>query len=170
MSELSMAEALIRSPWLRQLQPIHIAELTRDACLSAHRAGSLIFRQGDPAERIYFVVDGCVALEICAPAIGCRRICTLTEGELLGWSPILRHAYMTATARALTETHTIVLSANKVLDICQSDPQFGFQFMRCAAETLAKRLSATRLQLVNVYGEQMPATSDVLGPAIEANS
>ena len=42
--------------------------------------------------------------------------------------------------------------------LCDHDPQFGYELMRRTALALAKRLSATRMQLVNVYGDQLPVT------------
>jgi len=36
---------------------------------------------------MYLVVNGNVSVEICAPGIGCRRIMTVGNGELLAGRP-----------------------------------------------------------------------------------
>jgi CRP-like cAMP-binding protein len=118
--------------------------------------GAMIFREGDPATDVYLVAEGSVSLEICAPSVGCRRILTVGDGELLGWSPALEQAKLTATARAQTPIRAVKINGRQLLTLCEHDPRFGYEFMRRAALALAKRLSATRLQLVNVYGEEMP--------------
>jgi CRP-like cAMP-binding protein len=122
--------------------------------------GSVIFREGDPATKMYLVVKGNVSVEICAPGVGCRRIMTVGDGELLGWSPVLEQSQLTATARALAPTSAIEINASQILAICEHDPRFGFELMRRAARALAKRLNATRLQLMNVYGSQMPESEN----------
>ena len=117
---------------------------------------TVIFREGEQATHIYFIISGNVALDLCAPAVGCRRILTLGSGELLGWSPALGQERLTATARAISPTRALKLSGREVLALCERDPQFGYEFMKRTALAMAKRLNATRLQLVNVYGATMP--------------
>lgn len=117
---------------------------------------AVIFRENSPAEFVYLVVEGQASLEICAPAVGCKKILTVGRGELLGWSPVLENAKFTATARALSAMRTIRLRGRDLLDLCESHPVLGYHFMQRAALVLSKRLSATRLQLLNVFGDQMP--------------
>jgi CRP-like cAMP-binding protein len=70
---------------------------------------------------------------------------------------------MTATARALTPTKAISLFAAQVLALCHHNPRFGFLFMRRLAEALAARLNATRLQLLDVYKDELPTIADEPG-------
>ena len=119
---------------------------------------SLLFRWGDVATHVYFLVSGRVSLDICAAGIGCRRILTIGSGEPLAWSALLQQSRLTATARALTQTQLVVIDASQLLTICQHNPQLGFEIMRRTALALAARLSATRLQLLDVYGNQPPQT------------
>lgn len=120
--------------------------------------GTIIFRENTPAEFLYLIGKGTVALEMCAPSVGCRRILSLSNGELLGWSPVLEHAKFTATARAMTDVCTIRIKGRDMLTLCESDLRFGYQFMKRTALALAQRLNATRLQLVNIFGPEMPST------------
>lgn len=131
----------------------------------------LIFREGDAATDVFFVTSGSVALEICARGRGCRRILTVGEGELLGWSPVLEQQRLSATARAQTATQAIQMNGRQILTICEHDPRFGYEFMKRAALALAKRLSATRLQLLDVYGEEMPQveSAGALGSSPDEN-
>lgn len=121
------------------------------------KAGSVIFREGDVAENIYLITEGNISLEICAPSVGCRRILTVGQGELLGWSPVLEQSRLTATARSLGPSQAVRISGRQMLALCEHDPKFGYEFMRRAALALAKRLSAARLQLLDVYGAEAPA-------------
>lgn len=137
-----------------------LSPLAAISCVEEFPAGAVIFRQGDAAETVYLVTEGNVSLEICAPGVGCRRILTVAQGELLGWSPALDLDRMTATARALTMTRTVAADGRQLLAICEQHPRFGYEFMKRAALALSRRLNATRLQLLDVYGGQMAGVSD----------
>jgi CRP-like cAMP-binding protein len=141
------------------IDDVHLQQLATIARSINFPAETVIFREGQAATDIYLVVTGNVALDICAAGVGCRRILTVGEGELLGWSPLLAQDRLTATARALTDTQALVLGGDQILALCDQDPKFGYEFMKRAALAIAQRLSATRLQLLNVYGEQMPLST-----------
>ena len=119
-------------------------------------AGTTIFRQGETATTVYFLVSGRVSLEICAPGIGCKRILTVHEGDLLGWSPVLENEKLTATARTLLPTRMIAMDGKEIHAECEKYPRLGHEFMRRTALALGKRLNATRLQLLNLYGDELP--------------
>ncbi|MDA1052147.1 MAG: cyclic nucleotide-binding domain-containing protein [Planctomycetota bacterium] len=160
MTEPSVTDSLRGIQFLRDLPAELIDQLAGIAQVAEFPAGTVIFRQGDAASTLYFVVEGNVSLEICAPGVGCKRILTVGPGELLGWSPVLEHSRLTATARTISAVQAIALSGPQVLAICEQNPRLGYEFMKRAALALAKRLNATRLQLLDVFGTQMPAAAD----------
>ena len=134
----------------------YLQQLAENSAAVDFPADARIFRKGDPATDVYLIVSGSVSLEICGPGIGCRRILTVADGQLLGWSPVLEQPNLTATARTLTPTRAVQINGRQLLAMAEHDPRFGYEFMRRAALALAKRLSATRLQLLDVYGQEMP--------------
>jgi CRP/FNR family transcriptional regulator, cyclic AMP receptor protein len=158
--ELNVADALRGIQFLRDSSDDLIDELASVAQVVEFSDGSVIFRQGDTASTMYLVVEGNVSLEICAPGVGCKRILTVGRGELLGWSPVLEQSRLTATARTLSGVQAIAFSGPQIIAICEQNPRFGYWFMKRAAMALAKRLNATRLQLLDVFGTKMPAAAD----------
>jgi len=156
----SVVSVLRQVPFLNSIPDEFLDRLAPVARRVSVAAGGVVFREGDAATSLYLLLDGIVALEICAPAVGCKRILTVESGELLGWSPALGQARMTATARALTDVLAIELDAAKCMALCENEPRFGYEFMKRTALALAKRLEATRLQLIDVYGNQMPHVPD----------
>ena len=151
-----MCELLRELEFLRGLPDENVQELAELAALVEFPAQATIFRNGEPASCCYLIVDGCVLLEICGPAVGCAQVLTIGNGELLGWSPVLGQAQLTATARTLESTRAIALQGNEVVNYCEQNPGFGYEFMRCTALALAKRLTATRLQLLDLYHTDPP--------------
>jgi CRP-like cAMP-binding protein len=132
----------------------HIASVAR---LEDFSVGTLIFRQGHQVPRIYLMVEGSVGLEMRVAENLAKRVHVVGPGELLGWSPLLGAAPMTANARALTPVRVVALSASEVLALCHRNPRFGFSFMRQTAKALGERLDATREELLSICGHAFPA-------------
>jgi CRP-like cAMP-binding protein len=63
---------------------------------------------------------------------------------------------MTATATTLTPTKVAQINTGQLLSICKHNPRFGYELLRRTSLALASRLSATRLQLLDAFGSQMP--------------
>ena len=156
--EPSMLDMLREVDFLDSIADEHLGWIAQVGRQMEFAQGELIFREGEPASQIYLIVRGRVSLEICAPGVGCRRILTVGEGELLGCSPVLDQARLTATARAAESTLAIAISGQQILTLCEHDARFGYEFMRRAALALAKRLAATRMQLLDVFGPESADT------------
>ncbi len=121
-----------------------------------YSTGAMLFREGDQLPHVFVVVAGTVALEVSGPDHRSCRFQTVGPGELLGWSPLLGGGAMTASSRAVTDVKVLAIDAKAILAVCDQDPRFGYQFMRRTAAAIAARLSATRLQLLDVYKHELP--------------
>ena len=161
MSKNELTETLQEIRFLQDMAPEHLEEIANIAQVRDFEESDVVFREGDAAENVYLVLLGSVSLEICAPGQGCRQILTLGPGELLGWSSLLEQRY-TARARTTQAARLLQINVPQLLAICDRDPLFGYELMRRTALALANRLSATRMQLLNVYGEQLPVIAHEL--------
>jgi CRP-like cAMP-binding protein len=166
----TIRESLQRIQFLQNVTPELIDELAGISSLVEFSSDAIIFRQGDVASSIYLILEGRVSLELCAAGIGCRRILTVGSGDLLGWSPVLQQSLFTATARALVSTQAIQVDGIRLQALGEANPRLGYEFMKRAAMALAKRLTATRMQLVDVYGAQMPQIPDERKPPQSVSS
>ena len=155
-SRMEVFELLRELEFLRGVPDENVRELADLAAVVEFPAHNTIFRNGDPASYCYLIVDGLVLLEICGPAVGCAQVLTVGNGELLGCSPQLGQPQLTATARTLEPTRAIKLQGSEVMDYCEKNPRFGYQFIRCTALALARRLTGTRLQLLDMYKAEPP--------------
>jgi CRP-like cAMP-binding protein len=155
-NEESLIDTLREIRFLHDIGPMHLEQIAQIARVRDFNAEDIVFRQGDVAQFIYMVISGNVSLEICAAGTGCTQILTLGPGELLGWSAVLEQLSFTARARAVEATRLVEINVAQLLAMCDQDPQFGYTLMRQVAVALAKRLSATRMQLLDVYGASLP--------------
>ena len=136
-----------------------LAGLTADQCgrLEAcsrdvtYREGTYIFREGDPADRLYLVRAGCVALEQYGPAGATIRVETLAAGDILGLSWLFPSALWTLDARAVDAVHASVLPAARLRDWMREDQALGLELLTRLVQALHRRLVRVRLQRLDVY-------------------
>ena len=159
MDEQTLIDTLRGIHFLHDIPQKYLEKVANVARLRDFDELDIIFREGEVPEHVYLIVFGKVSLEMCAPGIGCKRIMTVGPGELLAWSALLEHARLTSTARTMEATRLVELDAVQLLTLCEQDLQFGYELMRRTMLALAKRLSATRMQLLDVYGSQLPAVA-----------
>ena len=160
MNQLELLEVMRTLRFSAELNDETARKLAELLSLRECAAGKVIFEEGTANPWLYLIVEGEVALEMCVPARGCTRILTLGPGDLLAWSSVLGGGRMTAGAQALTHVRMFVASARAILDLCAADHAFGFEFFQSVAAALSKRPVATRLQLLDLYGDS-PATQTV---------
>jgi CRP-like cAMP-binding protein len=151
MSGEELIETLRGATFLDGLADEHLRALAGIAEQVNASEGSVVFREGDEHPATYLVVRGAVALEVRARGRETTRLQTVGPGEVLGWSPVLGRDAMTATARALAPAALLRFDAGRLLALCEADPRFGFEFMKRTARALSRRLTAARLQMLDVY-------------------
>ncbi len=115
-------------------------------------AGTYLFHEGEPAQQLYLIREGRVALEVEVPGRGTLTFQTLAENEVVGLSwlvPPYRWAY---DAKALDSIRAVAVDARCLRDACDNDHDFGYAFMKRFVPVLVERLQATRFQVLDVYG------------------
>jgi CRP/FNR family transcriptional regulator, cyclic AMP receptor protein len=116
------------------------------------RADEYLFREGDPADRFFLIRHGQIALEVHAPGSGSHVIETLGEGEVVGWSWLFKPYRWQFDARAAQPSRLVAFDAACLRGKADADHEFGYQLMQRFASAMLERLQATRLQLLDVYG------------------
>ena len=141
------------SPLFAELTPVQL-ELVAGCAHNEHAdAGAMLFRQGDPASRFYLVRKGAIALEVAAPGRDALVIATLAEGEGVGWSWLFPPYRWQFDGRTTVAASLIAFDAACLRGKCDADHQLGYLLMRRFAAAMVERLQATRLQLLDVYGQ-----------------
>lgn len=153
----SNTEVLLReSKFFENLLNGHAEELAKLSRLVELPAHTKMFEQYEEAKDVYIILSGQVSLVICEPKETCRQIAVLGEGDLVGWSPIVGRRRLSDTAVTLTATRALVFDGADLMKFASKHPEFGFEFMRVVASTLAERLGASQLQLLEMCGIHFP--------------
>ena len=147
-----LADSLGQNPWFQALEPTHFQTLVAIASEVSWKEGQIIFSEGDSDDRLYLVMQGRVALEIFIPGQGHTTILTLGPNEIFGWSAVTPVVgTRTASARAVNSGRAIAFDSQALRQACDDDHDLGYFVYRRLTNVIAGRLSATRLQLLDVY-------------------
>jgi CRP-like cAMP-binding protein len=137
--------------FLRGTVKDHIDQIADISQFVDYEPGEIVFRKGDAADCLFLVVSGKLSIELCVTDHDCKHIVDVGPGEMIGWSSLLERRKVSALVRAIEPTRAVRVDSHKLLEICDEDPEFGYQFMRRATQALGRRLNATWEQLSHVY-------------------
>ena len=152
MQEKTLSDTLRANPWFANLGEPQFEAMLAIATEASWPAGTLIFREGEPNQNIYMICEGQVALDIYVPMRGRATILTLGDGDVFGWSAVLPVVNIkTASARALQDTQAIAFDGVGMQAACEQDHELGYHIFRRLTNVVAARLTATRMQLLDIY-------------------
>ena len=149
----TLERVLSTHPFFQDLEPRHLALLVGCAANVRFDSGQFVFRAGDEANQFYLVRTGRVALEVCAPGRAPFIVETLGEGEILGWSWLIPPYHWKFDARTVEPTRALALDGKCMRGKCEADHDLGYELLKRFAHIIEERLSATLLQLLDVYGK-----------------
>jgi len=152
MEKDDLSELLKQHPFLTGISEEHMQTLLGCASNVRFPEGSLIMHEGQVANKFFLIRTGRVALEMQVTGKGDLRIQTVGPGEILGWSWLISPYRWHFTGVVVLETRAIALDGECLLNKCEKDPAFGYEMLKRNAQVMERRLEATRLQLLDVYG------------------
>jgi CRP-like cAMP-binding protein len=147
---MSLAEEMLAVKTLRGLGEAHLQKLAAMAGPKECHAGATLFREGEDSTVIFVLLSGEVSLEVSRRDRSPAAIYAAGPGELLGWSPVIGHHAMTATAKVTTPGRLAVIEVARLNELIQQDPPFGVAFLKQLTLIVSDRLSATRHCLASV--------------------
>ena len=149
---MSLEPLLREHPFLKSLEPEYLALLAGCAANVRFREGSFMFREGEPAGQCFLIREGKMALEIDAPGRGSIIVQTLGAGDVTGFSWLLEPHQWEFDGRAVEPVRALALDGTCLRGKCADDPRLGFELTQLFARLAIRRLQATRLRLLDVYG------------------
>jgi CRP-like cAMP-binding protein len=149
---LTTADLTAACPVFDGLAPRHLDLVAGCARLARFEAGRFLCREGQPADVLYVLRSGRVALEIAAPERGPIVIETLGAGDPLGWSWLFPPHRWHLDAVATEPVAALAFDAGCLRAKSEADHELGYQLLRRFSQVMLERLQATRLQLLDVYG------------------
>jgi CRP-like cAMP-binding protein len=154
MTTQTLEPILAGHPFFQGLPAEDIQLLTGCASNVVFKAGEMICREGDEANHFYLIREGRAAIETYVPERGQVLLQTLGAGEMVGWSWLIPPYKWRFDVRAAELVRAIVLDGKCLRGKCDDNPRLGYELLKRVAQVFAERLLATRLQLLDVYGDR----------------
>ncbi len=140
----SFERPLMQHAFLAGLERRYQRQLAGLASNKTFKAQQMIFHEGGPANELYLISKGKVAIETALLGCDAVQVQTLGEGDVLGWSWLLPPYQWHYSARALEPTQSIALDGAALRTLCEQDHDLGYEMMRRFALVIVQRLVATR--------------------------
>ena len=135
---LAPAEALAAIPYFAGLPRSELARLARQGRVRAVARGGRVFDEGAPAEGLWVVLAGRVALVRRSPRGREQVLHTEGPGTALGEAPLFDGEGYVASAVAVDAARVLFLPSAAVLDTCRRHPEVALGILR----VLARRVRA----------------------------
>jgi CRP-like cAMP-binding protein len=154
-------------------------------CKSAHeyKRGQVIFYEGNPSLAIYCIHSGIVKLFKSGYSGEEFVIRLLGPSEIIGFRALLADEPFAATAQAVSDTKTCIVSKQNILNIINSSPDLSSkimaklavdlriseeQFLSRAQENVKQRTARMLLQLLETSNEYSGSNSRISMPILRS--
>ena len=154
----SFEKVLAEHPFFKGLRPEHLDTLVGCAANVRFSTGEFLFREGQRIDHFWVIREGKVAIEVFVPNKREVTIETVEGGEVLGWSWLFPPYRSRFDARALTSVRALSLDGACLRTKCEKDHDFGYEMLKRLAQVMERRVDATRMQLLDLYG-MMPGVN-----------
>lgn len=111
-------------------------------------AEQVVFSQGDPADYLYFVIDGSVSIQFKpedGPELSVARV---EPGDVFGWSAALGSKCYTSSAICTKSGLFVRIPGESLKKLCEEHPETGILILNRLAGVIAQRLRGTHEQVV----------------------
>jgi CRP/FNR family cyclic AMP-dependent transcriptional regulator len=124
-----------------------LAELSEGEQL---QGGQIIFAQDDPADRLYVLLSGRVAIRFKPHDGETLTVTEIRQGGVFGWSAALGRRSYTSSAVCLEAGEALGLRGADLRRLCETQPETGVVILERLAEVIAQRLRSTHEQVVEL--------------------
>jgi CRP/FNR family transcriptional regulator, cyclic AMP receptor protein len=134
-------------PFLKGMAPEHVSTMIEGAEQKRFEANEIIFREGEPANRLYLIDQGHVALQTHVPHKGDALVAPLHAGQVLGWSWLVPPYVWNFQARAAEPTSVTVLNGAHLLIASERNHYLGCELMNRISKVIIDVLLAAQKRL-----------------------
>jgi CRP/FNR family transcriptional regulator, cyclic AMP receptor protein len=147
----TMGDILREQPFFAGMAEAQLDLLAGCASNARFDAGTPIIREGQSADSFWLITHGRAAVEIFVPGRGPVVVHTIGAGDILGWSWLFPPHRWRYDAHAVELVRAIAVDGACLRGKAEADHDLGYELMRRFAAVVIDLLTATRLQLVDMY-------------------
>jgi len=147
----AVIETLSGNTFFAGMMPEHLAFLAGATRPRQCKAGEVLFRQGEHADRFFLVQSGEITVEVPAIMGPALQLQKLSIGKLLGWSWLIAPYQWDFQARAITDAGVIEFDGSAILARCEADNAFGYELFKRFTGLMSERLSSARRKMMDQW-------------------
>ena len=136
-------------PLFSNFTQVELEEISRYMDYKVYPKGEILFEEGDPGDKIFFLVKGRVGLYRPDPFGNEVKVAVSEEGTPLGELSFFSSKFHSSKGVALKETHALVLSRDDYEKLKQEDPQLAIKLLEALARVIAERLKEMNRKFVD---------------------
>ena len=143
-------DALSRFDLFKGLSESLLAEIAALSEEVSVKQGEFIFREGEKADKLHFLLNGSVALRVkltSRPESVTVSFVSMPY-QSFGWSGIVAPNHYTSSAECDEDSNLLIIPAVPFMKLLEANPESGFKDMQRIAETIADRLRNSRQALI----------------------
>ena len=150
-------ELLRRYPFFSGLTDAHLKALAMVAEEVDVKAGSLLFSEGQPADNLYFLIDGSIDLtyvvrEESSPGVHkVLQVGEINPEEVFCIDSLIEPYLLTANGTAAKDCQVISIDGKALRAMMEMDCGLGFIFMKHIAKAAMERMDSIRVQLAAAW-------------------
>ena len=147
--------AMLNATWFAsQLPPEAEVRLARLARRFQAPAGTQLLGEGETVREVGIVISGRVSLRTLVPERGMITILTVEPGDIYGQSALVPPYRSTSTVVALQPVEVIALDGPGLRAALSEDCELAAALYPRVLLALARRLDATRLQMLDLFTDR----------------
>ncbi|MEO2082479.1 MAG: cyclic nucleotide-binding domain-containing protein, partial [Desulfurobacteriaceae bacterium] len=117
-----------------------LQEISRYLDYKVFKKDEVLFEEGDPGDKIFFIVKGRVGLYRPDPFGKPVKVAVSEEGTPLGELSFFSSRLHSSKGVALKETHTLILTKEDYEKLKKEDPQLAIKLLEEISKVIAERL------------------------------
>ena len=148
-------------PFLQAMVPEHRAVVLQGAEDKTLAAGEVLFREGYPANRLYLIHEGSVALETHVHGKGDVLIATVSHDQVVGWSWLVAPFVWSFQGRTVEPTHVTVLDGGHLLIASERNHFLGYELLKGISKVMLDALLVAHQRWLDTGHRPVIKTSEV---------
>jgi CRP-like cAMP-binding protein len=141
---------LKRYEFFANLEDEFVEKIKKIGELKEIKEGKWLFRQEEDAKFIYIIIEGKISLTIMFRDHEMDRLNPYMQGEILGWSALVKPHIYTMGAIAEVDSKVIRFDGKSILALVEENPEQGYILMRNLTEVISERLINRNIQLMSL--------------------
>ncbi|MEM6962899.1 MAG: cyclic nucleotide-binding domain-containing protein [Myxococcota bacterium] len=125
------------------------------ACEEAYPSGELIFREGEPGEKLYFILEGKIRISRNVSGMGEEALAVLNSGDAFGEMSIIDDVARSADARVHESCRMLVVTREAMEDLMFLHKDLAYEILWNFVRILSERLRETndKMTFLSVTGK-----------------